>query len=79
MAQPKRGQPNKGPRQLLQSRVPLPLAERVANYAAERGLTISDALGDLAATALGEPLPSETLPRPKTQRQREELALGLTA
>jgi hypothetical protein len=74
------GQPNKGPRHLLQSRVPLALAERVARYAADRGLSISDAVGDLTAQALGEPLPSETLPRPKSRnRQREELSLGMSA
>ncbi len=73
------GQPNKGQRHLVQSRVPLQLRERVAAYADEHGLSISEAIADLAATALGEPLPSQVLPQPKNRRQREELPLGMTA
>lgn len=73
------GQPNKGQRHLLQSRVPPRVAELVAEYAAANRLSISEAVADLTAQALGEPLPSETLPQPKTRRQREELPLAMSA
>ena len=72
-------QPNKGERRQIKTRVPEPLHDRVASYAHENDLTVSEALADLAAKALGEPLPSESLPQPKSRRQREELPLALTA
>jgi hypothetical protein len=72
-------QPNKGQRHLIQSRVPLYLRDQVAEYAANHGLAVSEALADLAAKALGAPLPSEVLPIPKTRRQREELPLAMPA
>lgn len=72
-------QPNKGPRRRIAARMPESLMTDVIAYAEARGLTISDAVADLTATALGKPLPSETLPKPKTQRQREELPLAMSA
>ena len=72
-------QPNKGERRQIKTRVPGQLHDRVASYAQDKNLTISEALADLTAKALGEPLPSETLPQPKTRRQREELPLAMSA
>jgi hypothetical protein len=72
-------QPNKGERRQVKTRIPEPLHERVADYAEAEALTVSEALADLVAKALGEPLPSESLPQPKTRRQREELPLAMTA
>ena len=75
------GQPNKGQRHLLQSRVPMYLVDPVQDYAAAHGMSVSEAVADLVARALDQPLPSTTVPRPKsqTQRQREELPLGMSA
>jgi hypothetical protein len=73
-------QPNKGPRRQVKTRLPESLISRVDAYALAEELSVSEAVADLVATALGCPLPSETLPRPKGRgSQREELALGLTA
>lgn len=73
-------QPNKGARRQVITRLPADIADLVAQQAAEQGLAISEMTADLVATALGKPLPSQTLPRAKSrQRQREELSLGLTA
>ena len=72
-------QPNKGERRQIKTRVPDTLHDRVTSYADAHDLTVSEALADLVATALGEPLPSEFLPKPKSQRQREELPLAMTA
>ncbi len=73
-------QPNKGPRRQVMTRLPLAIADQVAELAAQRGLAMSEMTADLVATALGAAPPSETLPRPKAQqRQREELSLGLSA
>ena len=71
-------QPNKGPRRQVKTRLPESLVEYVVAYAEERQLAISEAVADLVATALNQSLPSETLPRPKTQ-QREELPLAMSA
>jgi hypothetical protein len=73
-------QPNKGPRRQVKTRLPESLVEYVVAYAEERHLAISEAVADLVATALNQSLPSETLPRPKTQqRRREELPLAMSA
>lgn len=72
-------QPHKGPRRQVKARIPEPLANLIAAYAADHDLTFSESIGDLAALALDYPLPSETLPQPKTRRQREELPLSMSA
>lgn len=72
-------QVHKGPRRQVASRMPESLIDQVLAYAEARNQSISEAVADLAAKALGEPLPSETLPRPKTRRQREELPLPMSA
>ena len=72
-------QPNKGPRRRVAARMPESLIEDVVAYADKRGQTISEAVADLTAIALGKPLPSETLPQPKSRRQREELPLPMSA
>jgi len=63
------------------TRLPIEIANEVAELAAENGLAVSEMTADLVAIALGRPLPSETLPRPKGRRtrQREELSLGMSA
>ena len=73
-------QPNKGTRRQVITRLPIEIANEVAELAAESGLAVSEMTADLVAVALGRPKPSETLPRPKSQmRQREELSLGISA
>jgi hypothetical protein len=72
-------QPHKGPRRRVAARMPESLMSDVLAYAESRHQTISDAVADLTAIALGKPLPSETLPKPKTQRQLEELPLAMSA
>jgi hypothetical protein len=72
-------QPNKGDRHQIKTRLPGYLDARVVTYAESKGLSISEAVADLCAEALGEPLPSDTLPRPKSRRQREELPLAMSA
>jgi hypothetical protein len=72
-------QPNKGERRQVKTRLPGSLHEHVAAYAEAEELTVSEALADLVAKALGQALPSETLPQPKTRRQREELPLAMSA
>lgn len=61
--------------------MPAALHDELVAYAEANEMSISEATSDLVAAALGSPLPSTTLPRAKTRtrRQREELALGLTA
>lgn len=72
-------QPHKGPRRQVNARIPEPLAQLIEAYAAEHDLSFSESVGDLAAVALDYPRPSITLPRPKTQLQREELPLSMSA
>jgi hypothetical protein len=73
-------QPNKGIRRQVITRLPIEIANEVAELAAESGLAVSEMTADLVALALGRAKPSETLPRPKSRtRQREELSLGLSA
>jgi hypothetical protein len=72
------GQPHKGERRLVGARLPEYLMSHVVSYAETRQLSLSEAMADLAATALGEPLPSETLPRPKSRKQ-QELPLAMSA
>lgn len=73
-------QPNKGPRVQVATRLPVNIAERVAELAVENELKMSEMTADLVAVALGLPKPSETLPWAKSrQRQREELSLGISA
>jgi hypothetical protein len=70
------GQPHRGKRRLVGTRLPEDLMSRVLTYAEARRLSLSEAMADLAATALGEPLPSETLPRPKSPKQQELVRRG---
>ena len=73
-------QPNKGIRRQVITRLPIEIANEVAELAAESGLAVSEMTADLVAIALGRAKPSETLPRAKSRsRQREELSLGLSA
>lgn len=72
-------QPNKGERRQVISRVPESMVAQMQAYADARDLSMSETVADLVAIALECPLPSETLPRPKSRRQREVLPLGLTA
>ncbi len=72
------GQPHKGKRQFIGCRLPEDLVGHVKTYAQNRRISVSEAMADLAATALGEPLPSETLPQPKSRKQ-PELPLAMTA
>lgn len=72
-------QVHKGPRRQVASRMPEQLIDDVYVYAQRVGLTVSEAVADLVALQLGKPLPSETLPKPKNRRQREELPLARTA
>ena len=70
----------KGPRRQVASRMPESLIHEVLAYAEQRDQSISEAVADLTAIALGKPLPSATLPQPKTKRhQREELPLAMSA
>jgi hypothetical protein len=71
-------QVHKGPRRQVAARMPESLIDRVLAYAETRQFSISEAVADLVAAALDEPLPSETLPRPKNRR-REEPPLPMSA
>lgn len=71
-------QPHKGPRRLVKmARIPDYLATRVDDYAAENGLAVSEAVADLVAMALDLPLPSVTLPRPRSNRAIAQEVLPL--
>lgn len=72
-------QVNKGPRRQVAARMPETLVQEVEHFADCNGLSISEAVADLVAQALGRPLPSQTLPQPKSRRQREELPLAMSA
>lgn len=72
-------QVHKGSRRQIAARMPSSLVEHIELFAGGRGMSLSEAVADLVATALGEPLPSETLPQPKARKQREELPLAMTA
>ena len=56
------GRPSKGNRRLLGSRVPLGLADDVEQAAERLGMSISDYLADLIASAHGHPPVSSTGP-----------------
>lgn len=73
-------QPNKGKRRLVGARLPNDLMGHVQTCADADRLSRNEAvaMADLAAMALGEPLPSQVLPRPKA-RQQEELPIAMTA
>jgi len=57
----------KGPRRLFTTRVPDELANQIEAYAAARGLSVSEFLGDAAADAIGAPRPTNYLPKPRTK------------
>lgn len=72
-------QVHKGPRRQVAARMPETLVQEVEVFADGNGMSISEAVADLVAMALGKPLPSETLPQPKSRKQREELPLAMSA
>jgi hypothetical protein len=68
------GQPHKGARRTIQTRLPVQLATEIERIARERDWTLTDVVADLLAERLGQPLPSQYVPRSTTQRRRDLVA-----
>lgn len=55
MERKKTGRPSKGPRSRVESRIPVPLYEAAKTRADQRGMTLSDLVGELLAAEVGVP------------------------
>jgi hypothetical protein len=55
MERKKTGRPSKGERSRVEARIPIPLYHAAKSRAEQRGMTLSDLLGELLATEVGVP------------------------
>lgn len=66
MERKKIGRPSKGDRRLASYKLPTPLLEAVREHAAQRGMTVTDLVGELLAAEVGMPyMTQEGLPLTK--------------